>query len=172
MTNLMGMRFRDFTWRDNPTSLTVGDSRNLKETVLPYAGTRTEDLGRQKRKVTGEGYFSGEDCWDRWNALHKEYVRGGPGSLQLPGQEPFPAVMDSLKLLGAAGKNLVKYAFSFTECGAVSEWDGGGVHRAKAGESLWDYSFRFGRSVEELRLANPQIRDIGRLSEGEEVRVP
>lgn len=170
--NLMGMRFKDFTWEDNPTALTVSDERNLKEVVLPYAGTRTEDLGRQKRRVTGEGYFAGESCWERWNALREVYSRGGPGSLQLPGQEPFLAVMDGLKLIGAAGKDLVKYAFSFTEHQSGEEYGGAGVHRAKAGESLWDYAWRWGRTVEELRAANPDIRDIGALKEGEEVRVP
>ncbi len=170
--NLMGMRFKDFTWKDNPTALTVTDSRNVRETVLPFAGTRAEDLGAEKRKVTGEGYFAGKDCWKTWKALNGVYRRGGPGSLQLPGQEPFLAVMDSLRLIGSAGKELVKYAFSFTEWSSGRDWDGAGMHRAQAGESLWDYARRWGRTVEELTAANPHIRDIGLLEEGEEVRVP
>lgn len=170
--NLMGMSFKDFTWRNNPTSLTVSAARNLRETVLPFAGTRTEDLGQRKRQVAGEGYFTGEDCWEQWNALKRVYSLGGPGSLRLPGQEPFLAVMDSLKLIGSAGKNLIKYAFSFTEYRAGEEYDGSGIHRAAAGESLWDYAWRYGRAVEELTAANPDIRDIARLEEGEEVRIP
>ncbi len=170
--NLMGMRFKDFTWRDNPTSLTVSESRNLRETDLPYAGSRAEDLGEKKRKVSGEGYFAGEDCWEQWNALRSVYSQKGPGSLQLPGQEPFLAVMDGLKLVGAAGKNLVKYGFSFTEYRSGESPNGAGIHRAAAGESLWDYAWRYGRDVEELRAANPDLRDIGALKEGEEVRVP
>ncbi len=170
--NLMGMRFKDFTWPNNPTTLTVSDSRSVRETLLPYAGTRTVDLGRQKRKVTGEGYFTGEDCWDRWNALRDAYSQDGPGNLQLPGQEPFLAVMDSLKLIGAAGKNLVKYAFSFTEYRSGETYKGEGTHRAAAGESLWDYAWKYGRTVEELTAANPEIRDVGCLKEGEEVRLP
>lgn len=170
--NLMGMRFKDFTWQNNPTALTVTDSRNVREALMPYAGTKTVDLGRQKRKVTGEGYFTGEDCWDTWTALRNTYSQGGPGSLQLPGQEPFLAVMDSLKLAGAAGKNLVKYAFSFTEYRSGEEYRGQGVHRAAAGESLWDYAWKYGRTVEELLAANPDIRDIGCLKEGEKVNIP
>lgn len=170
--NLIGMRFRDYTWRNNPTALTVSAGRNVRETALPYAGSRMEDLGESKRRIAGEGYFTGEDCWDQWNTLREVFSRGGPGSLQLPGQEPFPAVMDSLKLIGAAGKNLVKYAFTFTEYGAGERYDGAGTHVAEAGESLWDYAYRYNRSVEELREANPDIRDIARLRAGEEVRVP
>ena len=101
--NLMGMRFRDFTWPHNPTALTLALERNVKETALPYRGSRLEDLGEAKRRITGEGYFTGEDCGKQWRQLQAVFRRGGPGSLQLPGQEPFLAVMDSLKLLGRPG---------------------------------------------------------------------
>lgn len=170
--NLMGMSFQEFIWRDNPTSLTVTDARALKETLLPYAGSRTENLGRQKRKVTGEGYFTGEDCWEQWLSLQKVYHRGGAGSLRLPGQEPFWAVMESLKLVGVAGENLIKYSFSFLETQAGEDYTGKGIHHAAAGETLWDYAWRYGKTMKEMTAANPDIRDIGALQEGEEVRVP
>ncbi len=172
MANLMGMSFQDFIWENNPTSLTVSAAKAVRETLLPFSGSRTEDLGQQKRKVTGEGYFTGPGCWDTWNALWKVYLRGGSGSLRLPGQAPFLAVMDSLKLMGAAGKDLVKYSFSFLETEAGRAYDGTGAFRASQGESLWDYAWRFGRSIEAMAAANPAIRDIACLREGEEVRVP
>ncbi len=172
MTNLMGMSFKDFIWPDNPVSLTVSGGRNVRETEIPYAGTRTVDMGAKKRRVTGEGYFTGETCWKLWNSLYAAYAQGGPGALRLPGQEPFLAVLDSLKLMGAAGKNLVKYAFSFTEFRSGEEYKGAGLHLASEGESLWDYAWRYGRTVEELTAANPDIADIACLRVGEEVRVP
>ena len=129
--NLMGMRFRDFTWPHNPTALTLALERNVKETALPYRG-----------------------------------------SLQLPGQEPFLAVMDSLKLLGAPGEELIHYSFGFTEHRAGEDGRGRGVHAAQAGESLWDYARRYERTMEEMIAANPHIRDIAVLEVGEEVRVP
>ena len=105
-------------------------------------------------------------------ALEALFAQGGPGSLQLPGQEPFWAVMDSLKLLGEPGKDLVKYGFGFTEHKAGEAYRGQGVHKAAAGESLWDYAWRYGWDMEALRRANPHIRDIADLREGEEVRSP
>ena len=45
--NLMTMRFKSFTWQINPTALNLERARNLKETVLPFAGTRTVDLGEK-----------------------------------------------------------------------------------------------------------------------------
>ncbi len=170
--NLMGMSFKDFIWEHNPTALTVSEERTVKETTLPFSGARLEDLGAKKRRVTGEGYFTGTDCWERWNALRQVYARGGPGSLRLPGQEPFLAVMDGLKLIGAAGKDLVKYSFSFIEQWSGPEYGGAGLHFAEDGESLWDYAWRYGRTIEELVRANPDIRDIACLEYGEEVRAP
>ena len=92
--------------------------------------------------------------------------------MQLPGVTPFWALMDSLELVGAQGKDLVRYTFSFTEWGAQPEFSGSGRYRAKAGQSLWDYANQWGIPVEELVAANPQIQDIGQLKEGEEVLVP
>ena len=43
---LMGMRFREFTWRDNPVSLKVTSSRNVLETKVPYGMAKTEELGK------------------------------------------------------------------------------------------------------------------------------
>lgn len=170
--NLMGMRFRDFTWPHNPTALTLALERNVKETALPYRGSRLEDLGEAKRRITGEGYFTGEGCGEQWRQLQAVFRRGGPGSLQLPGQEPFLAVMDSLKLLGAPGEELIHYSFGFTEHRAGEDGRGRGVHTAQAGESLWDYARRYEKTMEEMIAANPHIRDIAVLGAGEEVRVP
>lgn len=170
--NLMTMRFKGFTWRVNPTALNVEHVRNLRETSLPFAGTRMVDLGLKKRRVTGEGAFIGEDCMEQWNRLEAIFIQGGPGSLQLPGQEPFDAVMDGLKLLGREGSGQVRYSFSFMESRAGEPFAGQGVHYAQAGESLWDYAGRYSWDIEELRRANLHIRDIAELGQNEEVYSP
>lgn len=170
--NLMTMRFKGFTWRVNPTQLNLDCQRNVKEALLPFAESKTIDLGPKKRRVTGQGYFTGADCMAQWRELEAVFSQGGPGSLQLPGQEPFWAVMDALKLLGEPGKDLVKYSFGFTEYRAGETWKGQGVHRAAAGESLWDYAWRYDWDIEALRQANLHIRDIAYLQEGEEVHAP
>lgn len=169
---LMGMRFRDFTWRDNPVSLRVASARNVLETKVPYGMTQTEELGQERRKVTGEGYFTGEDCMDVWNSLQETFAQQGPGILQLPGVAPFWALMDSLELIGVQGKELVRYAFSFTEWDGQGQFLGSGVYTAQSGESLWDYANRWSLSVETLVEANPQIQDICDLKEGEKVMIP
>lgn len=170
--NLMAMRFKGFTWRVNPTALCVECQRNLRETPLLFAGSTAADLGAKKRRVSGQGYLVGGDCMDQWRQLEELFAKGGPGSLQLPGQEPFLAVMDSLKLLGEEGAGKVKYGFAFTEYRAGARWQGQGRNLAAAGESLWDYAGRYGWDIEALRRANLHIRDIAWLEQGEEVFAP
>lgn len=169
---MMGMRFREFTWQNNPVSLRVSNARNVEEISVPYGESRAEELGSRRRKVTGEGYFSGEDCMEQWDKLQAAFAQKGPGMLQLPGVSPFLALMDSLELIGAQGKDLVRYSFSFTEWEGKPVYSGSGRHRAHQGENLWDYANRWGVSIEELVAVNPHIRDICVLQEGEEVLVP
>ena len=97
---LMGMRFKDFTWKDNPVSLRVAHARRVGEVNVPYGESKAEELGPQRRNVTGEGYFAGEDCMEAWAGLQRAFSQKGPGLLQLPGVEPFWALMDSLELVG------------------------------------------------------------------------
>ena len=64
--NCMTMRYKGFTWQVNPTSLRVELGRELRETQLPYAGARLEDLGKHRRRVSGEGYLTGDDAQGQW----------------------------------------------------------------------------------------------------------
>ena len=172
MSLLMAMSYKTFFFRDNPVSLSVEEEKSVKEVLLPFSGTDAENLGPKKRRVRGEGYFTGPDCWQQWNQLQRVYREPDPGSLRLPGQLPFLAVMSELKLIGVAGENLIKYSFSFVEWDSSADYTGRGEHLAKEGESLWDYAHRFGRTMEELVAANTQIRDVGCLRHGEVVIVP
>lgn len=166
----MTMSYKGIVWQVNPTALHVECQRNLKETVLPFAGSGITDLGVKKRRVSGTGYFIGPGCMERWRELEAAFRQGGAGSLILPGLEPFWAVLDGLKLLGEEGGDLIKYSFTFTE--APSGERRRQVFSAAAGESLWDYAGRYGWDMEELRAANPHIRDIAQLELGEEVYAP
>ena len=170
--NLMTMRFKNFTWPVNPIQLDLECSRSVKETALPFAGAQAVDLGPKKRRVSGQSRFTGPDCMEQWKRLEAVFAQGGPGSLQLPGLEPFLAVMDSLKLLGREGAGQVRYHFSFTEYQRGPAYGGQGVHQAAAGESLWDYCGQYHWDFEALRRANPHIRDIAWLEAGEEVYSP
>lgn len=168
----MNMGFGGFTWQVNPTALRLELGRSLRETALPFAGSRLEDLGLKKRRVSGEGWFTGAEAMERWRALNALFLQGGARYLELPGQAPFLAVMEELKLIGEPGEDAVHYGFAFTEEAGGQGALAGRAYKAAAGESLWDYAWRFQTAVEELHRANPHIRDIACLEQGEEVRIP
>ncbi len=170
--NYMTMSFGDITWQANPTALKLQMGRALRETALPFAGSRLEDLGAKKRRVSGEGWFTGPDRLKRWQELSAVFAEGGAKFLQLPGQAPFLAVLEELRLLGEPGGDHVHYSFLFTEHRGPAGYKGGKAHRACAGESLWDYAARYEIPIEELHRVNLHIRDIACLEQGEEVRIP
>jgi len=170
--NMMQMKFKDFTWKNNPVELVMGLARNIKEIVIPYVGTKTDDMGEIKRKVSGRGYFTGEVCMEEFNRLQKTFQEGGAGSLHLPGQMPFAAVMQELKFIGVQGENIVEYSFLFKETEGARAAEKSGVYTARNGESLWDYSFMSGVDIETMRESNTHIRNINYLNEGDEVIVP
>ena len=79
---LMTMSFKGLCWQVNPTELNVEYAQNIRETTLPFAGSRLTDLGVKKRQVTGKGYFVGSTCMEQWRKLEELFRQGGPGNLQ------------------------------------------------------------------------------------------
>ena len=69
-------------------------------------------------------------------------------------------------------KNTVPYTFVFVETAGKSEAVSGRTSRAKAGESLWDYAYFTGVSIDRLAENNRHIACIAALKDGEEVHVP
>ena len=61
---------------------------------------------------------------------------------------------------------------SFVETAGKSEAVSGRTYRAKAGESLWDYAYFTGVSIDRLAENNRHITCIAALKDGEEVHVP
>ena len=47
---LMGMRFKDFTWKDNPVSLRVAHARRVGEVNVPYGAVSYTHLDVYKRQ--------------------------------------------------------------------------------------------------------------------------
>ena len=80
--------------------------------------------------------------------------------------------MSELALIGVPEKNTVPYTFAFVETTGKSEAVSGRTYRAKAGESLWDYAYFTGVSIDRLAENNRHIACIAALKDGEEVHVP
>ena len=101
-----------------------------------------------------------------------EALFGETDTLYLPGHRPFKAVLSELALIGVPEKNTVPYTFAFVETAGKNEAVSGRTYRAKAGESLWDYAYFTGVSIDRLAENNRHIACIAALKDGEEVHVP
>ncbi len=170
MTNLMPMRFGDFEFPVNPAELHVEHKAMLRESVSPQGVQQVRRVGTYKRRVYGKGYFTGEDAMADY--LRLETLFGEVRTLFLPGRAPFEAVLSELTLSGVQAKQVVAYSFAFVETGDAPAGLSGQTFRAHGGESLWDYAYFAGVSIDALAQANRHIRCIGSLEAGEEVHIP
>ena len=168
--NLMTMQFGGFIFPVNPTELKLLQSCLLEETVTADGEETVEAVGRHKKKLTGKGYFVGENAFETYKKL--ESLFGETKILYLPGHRPFEAILSELTLNGVPAKNTVSYTFAFTETAGAKNTVSGRTYRAKAGESLWDYAYFTGISIDRLAEANRHLNCIAELKDGEEVHIP
>lgn len=169
------MRFGKFVWRRNPETLQVEYQRNVKRLTLPQVGEALQDLGRQRRAVTGNGSFLGKDAAADFERLAAVFREGKSQILCIPGAAPFRAVFASLQMLGEARPNAVRYSFLFLEDEEPAEDDG--ILRDEyavcgKGDTLWHVANRYATTVDVLRQCNPQIQWPNRLAEGTKVKLP
>ena len=170
MTNLMKMRFGDFAFPVNPAELQVELAALLRERVSAEGATDVQPIGARKKRVRGKGYFTGSGAMA--NYLRLEALFGETQTLFLPGRRPFEAVLSELTLSGVQEKDVVAYSFTFVETAGADPGASGQTYLAKGGESLWDYAYFSGVSIDRLVEANRHIGCIASLQPGEKVVIP
>ncbi|MCL2014157.1 MAG: hypothetical protein FWG69_04130 [Oscillospiraceae bacterium] len=109
------MAYGNFTFPVNPKSFTVSANRNINVSNSPFVGTILQDNGMNPRIVTGGGIFHGSTAQSNFNSLWQLFSQGGCRTLLIPSGHEFTAVFTSLKMVGEAGPDLIKYAFEFIE---------------------------------------------------------
>ena len=112
MTNL---RFKEYTFRNNPRRLVVRHSRKTSAVSCYGRGESLREMGSGLTIVEGEGELFGEDALEQFIALRKLMQQGGSGILSGAGLEPMQAVFDSLEMVGQGGDKTISYSFRFTE---------------------------------------------------------
>ena len=169
------MRFGEFVWDRNPETLQVTYERNVKRLTLPHVGEALQDIGCQRRTVSGKASFLGKGAAATFERLAAVFREGASQVLCIPEVAPFRAVFVSLQMLGEARPNAVVYRFLFLEDEEAVEDDG--ILRPESylcveGDTLWHVANRFSTTVDRLRQCNPQIQWPNRLPEGMEVQLP
>lgn len=164
------MRFGPFVFEITPQNIQVNHRAILRESVSVSGEEHTERVGTGRSRVTGKGHFLGPDAMAQMEKL--ESLFGETHTLFLPGMVPFPAILSGLSVTGTPSPKSVEYTVSFTETGEIPAGVSGRTYLAAEGESLWDYAYFSGVTVDALVRANPHITCIGDLKAGEAVYIP
>lgn len=165
------MRFRNLTWRFNPHTVKISSKTDTSENHIPFGNNITESFGRNVRTVTGEGYLCGEDCFSQYRDLWKLYKENVSGILSLPEFLVMKAYFSSIEIIGEPSDNLIRYIFTFTEVieDKSDPLDTSCV--ALKNQSLWDISYIYNISVEELLALNTNLKHPFDLAEGQVIKL-
>lgn len=169
------MSYKNYVWPFNPNQVEVAYSRNIKNLKLPLYGSVLQDLGCDKRVVTGSGEFIGSGCMEEFSRLAAVFTSGESGLLRLPGDTPFPAAFASLKMIGEAQPDCVSYSFVFVEDGDTDlkvPAASSGIYVCTGGESLWEVANLYATDVDTLKTLNPMIQWPNALNSGQKVVLP
>ncbi len=168
------MKYKNFVWLHNPSTIDITVARDLKEAKIPFKGSVIQDFGREKRIVSGSGQFFGEDCMAQFESLFLVFKQGGAGYLSLPGIDSFLALFKDLKLIGNSMPNVVNYSFEFWEdlSSTATKLDfQADFYTALEGDTIWSIAANFELSIDTLMALNPSVKSPNQLNAGEKVRL-
>lgn len=178
---LAPMRYKQFTWPNNPQTYTVSFLRQTAVHKIPHGDYVVEDLGSGCRCIRGEGEFFGPDAYETFQKLAEVFQEGGPGMLFHPVWTTTSAYFTELKLKQEPRTDYVAYAFTFVEetsangkmrrVEQAADAEEAEYYTAAAGDTLWSIGQRFSRSVRELLDWNPEIDNVNDVGAGRKVRV-
>ena len=72
---LTPMRYKEFTWPHNPEIYTVEYRRQMAAHKVPFGRCVLQDLGYTYRVLKGEGVFTGNDAYRRFQELAAVFRR-------------------------------------------------------------------------------------------------
>lgn len=171
--NLGAMRYKSYVWPNNPSHIQLTNRRDVRELRQPFAGAVAQDLGRRMRAVKGSGLFFGDTALPDYARLQSVFACGGAGTLIIPGFDAIWAQFEELEMTQDPGPGMIGYRFAFREQSAAAPPAPPTPASviAGAGDSLFAVASRYGVSLEQLVLCNPDIRHPFDLIAGRVVRL-
>lgn len=174
---LSPMRYKNYTWPNNPETYAISFERSVAEHKIPYGRSFLQDLGMGCRRMEGEGEFFGDNAYAEFKKLATVFYEGGAGTLVHPVWQTTNAYFTKLELSQKPLRNYVRYRFAFVEPVEVKSdltetaAESGGVHTVRRGETLWGIARKYGTSVNALLARNPQIKNPNLIYPGEKVSI-
>lgn len=167
------MRFDGFSLRHNPEKLSISGTNHVREYDSPCCEAYSLNLGKELRRIAGEGELCGADCIEQYRKLQDLHTAGKRAKLVLPHMQPMYAYLKELEVIAKPVDNVLSYRFTFVEAQSPRYTNHTrDIYVTEAeGESLWDISYAFSVEIERLTALNPQIPYIDCLHRGERVKL-
>ena len=191
MVELTPMRYKTFVWPHNPRTYTIDYERQVAVHKVPFGRYAMQDLGLGRRVMRGEGEFYGPTAYDDFKKLATVFYDDGPGALVHPVWQSAQAYFVALALAQEPRQDYVRYTFAFWEDSSscrdkltTGQADSGGgtssapaapegavYHTVAAGDTLWAIAQRYGVTMGEILVWNPQIKNPNVIQVGLTLRV-
>jgi hypothetical protein len=112
------MQYRDFFFPHNPATITVSREGGVAVHFCPGRGRVLQKIGGQARKIVCKGCFFGgsfEEANGFLTQLLAAAAPGEPGTLFLPGCEPFLAYLQEITTEANGDGRILPYVLTFLE---------------------------------------------------------
>ena len=171
----MAMRYKSFTWPNDPRTYTLSCQRQTALHKIPMGGFVVQDLGRTGTVMRGEGEFFGAGAYDTFRRLLQVFRQQGPGLLLHPMWQTGSAYFTRLQLTQEPRSNYVAYAFEFCEASGGAQRASGaqakGYYVMQEADTLWSVAQRYDLRMRELLAMNPEIANPNHVRAGQKVRI-
>ena len=178
---MLKMRYKGFTWPNNPKTYTISCERQTAVHKIPMGGFVVQDLGQTSTVLRGEGEFYGAGAYETYQSLLAAFSSGGAGVLVHPVWQCGAAWFTRLHLTQEPREDYVAYSFEFCEgtpmdahvAGTAASLQSGArnYHVMQQGESAWSVCAAFGLTMQQLLAMNPGIGNPNEMTQGTAVRV-
>lgn len=169
------MRYKTFTWPNNPTYYTLRQERVVANHKIPFGGCVLQDLGATCQVMEGEGVFTGPSAYEDFTRLNSLFLEGGPGILVHPIWASSNVYLVKLTLREEPRADYVSYSFTFWEeksAQLAARGSGGEIaYTVRPGDSLWAIAARFGTTAAALSALNPGLKNANLIQPGQVLRI-
>lgn len=195
---LKAMKYKTFTWPNNPTVYNQDFTKNLVEHKYPgLNGARFEDLGSEPKTISGSGEFFGKNAYNNFKKLNNLFNEKTLGKLYHPKWGTINARLTKLSSKEEPTPQYVAYDFEFVEeknidiiikivkkkikkntssSNNTGSTSGNKIYIVKKGDSLWKISKKYygkGSQWKKIADANKKlIKNPNKLSIGWKLIIP